>query len=274
MGYKLLVWNIKHFQGKELRLKEIASRIKAENPDIFGIIEFLAKKKVRSLVRKFPEYDFGMTDSKRSIEIIVGWKRKKFAQAIYTQRREFRVKEENLRPGALFSFKQKGKPGFDNILFLHTDSGKTKRDYNNRQIMFAKIWKLCKVLNKLETQNGNARLVALGDLNTMGKSGKKKPKIKGISASQEIEKLKIDALKANMQVLEKDQKLTYRSEGGSLKGNLDHVIASQDLTFKTRTNQELTYEISVKGWIQEKGKKQTQFIREISDHCYLVGEVA
>jgi len=276
VGYKFFVWNIKHFQGKDKRLNDISRRIKKEKPDVFGIIEFMAKKKVRKFVKKFPEYDFGFTDSKRSIEIIIGCKRNKFTQVVYTQRREFRVKEINLRPGALISFRQKKKTYFDNILFLHTDSGKGKRDYNNRQKMFKKVWKLNKVLKKLKIQKGKSRFITLGDLNTMGRTRNKKAKLSTIKAEDEIQKLKNSAIKAGMKVLEKDQEFTYRSAGGGLKGDLDHVIASNDLKFKTKPHPKdptKKIEISVKGWIQQKEKNRKNFIKEVSDHCYLVGQV-
>ena len=35
-----------------------------------------------------------------------------------------------------------------------------------------------------------------------------------------------------MQVLKKSHDLTYRSLGGSLRGDLDHIIASKDLEFE------------------------------------------
>ena len=90
----------------------------------------------------FRGYDFGLSDSKRRLEILVGWKRARFAQALYTQRREFDAKNPNLRPGALCSVRQTGEAAFHNFLFLHTDSGRRKTDYDNRQAMFKKIWKL------------------------------------------------------------------------------------------------------------------------------------
>ena len=110
----------------------------------------------------------------------------------------------------------------------------------------------------------------------MGRTRNKKAKLSTIKAQDEIQKLKDSAKNVDMQVLEKDQELTYRSAGGSLKGNLDHVIASNDLKFKTKPHPKDStkkIEISVKGWIQLKGTNRTNFIKEVSDHCYLVGQV-
>lgn len=60
------------------------------NPDIFGLLAFKAKVIMRKLMfTSFPKYDFAVTDSKMGTEITVGWKRDRFKQTIWTQKREF-----------------------------------------------------------------------------------------------------------------------------------------------------------------------------------------
>lgn len=108
MGFSFLSWNIKKFKANTLRTKKVADLIKKYNPDIFGILEFSNKDVARKLAfNNFKDYDFGITESRRDMEIIVGYKRTKFAQAIFTQRREFNANNLDLRPGAILSVRQK-----------------------------------------------------------------------------------------------------------------------------------------------------------------------
>lgn len=274
MGYRFLVWNVQHFRNDSAtRTARVAQMIRAFSPDVFGILEFKAKKSARRLVRDhFPHFDFAFTDSKRSIEILVGWRRNHFSQVMYTQRRDLQATVE-LRPGGLLSVRQQGNTQFDNLLFLHTDSGKSVKDYKNRQDVFKKIWKIKSRLQGLPGQGNQARFIALGDLNTMGRS--KTGNKKTIPAKDEIEKLEKDANSKGMTVLTKSHDKTYRSAGGSLTGNLDHVIASNDLRFQQWqfAGDPRTFAIEVDGWVNLTGSDQRTFIETVSDHSLLIGEV-
>jgi hypothetical protein len=276
MSFKFMSWNVRHFKGSsEKRIKEIDAHIGAEDPDIFGIIEFQAKDVARRMVTDYyDEYDFGMTDSKVGLDFLIGWKRRNFKQVIYTQRRDFMAGNINLRPGGLLSVQEKGMTVFTNMLFLHTDSGRTKGDYDNRQAMFSKIFSLKKAIEKLEIQQGNARLIVLGDLNTMGRA--KTATLPTIPADDEIDNLKQDAVAAGMRLLSKSHEKTWSNKSGSTKSNLDHVIASNDLNFSQFYfvgNSGSTFEIEVYGWNNIAESNRESWIKEISDHCALVGEV-
>ena len=120
MSFKFMSWNVKHFRGgSKSRIEKVDAHIGAEDPDVFGIIEFQAKDAARKIVTKYyHEYDFGMTDSKMGLDFLIGWRREKFQQVIYTQRREFMAGNINLRPGGLLSFLEEGKTAFTNMLFL------------------------------------------------------------------------------------------------------------------------------------------------------------
>lgn len=275
MSFKFMSWNIKHFQGgSQQRLEEVDAHIGAEDPDVFGIIEFQAKDAARKIITKYyPEYNFGMTDSKMQLDFLIGWRRGKFKQVIYTQRREFQAGNINLRPGGLLSFQEQGNTDFTNILFLHTDSGRTKKDYDNRQAMFSKIFSLKKAIEGLTIQNGNARLIVLGDLNTMGRA--KTATLPTVPAKDEIDKLEKDAQKAGMRLLTKSHEKTWSNKSGKQKSNLDHVIASNDLNFSQYyfvDNPANTFEIEVYGWNNVPESDRKSWIEEISDHCALVGE--
>jgi hypothetical protein len=276
MGYSFLVWNVEHFRGGQQRLDKVNDLIDHFMPDVFGILEFEAKDQARSLVNDhFYEYDFAFTDSKQEIEILVGWKRGKFDQVIYTQRREFQVNNSFLRPGGLFSFKQNGSNVFENILFLHTDSGTTQKDYDNRQAMFKKIWSMKKSIETLPSQQGQARFLVMGDLNTMGrkKLGPSKPSIR---SKDEIDTLKSDAQQNGMEVIQKSHQKTWSDSSGSKKSELDHVIVSSDIALRPRPvpgGDVDPAKIEVYGWNRLTGQAKISFIKNISDHCALYGEV-
>jgi hypothetical protein len=57
-----------------------------------------------------------------------------------------------------------------------------------------------------------------------------------LNAATEINELRADALANGMRVLSKSASLIYRSAGGSLRGNLDHVMVSSDLNVEAFTN--------------------------------------
>lgn len=267
-------WNVKQFRGDHNRTKQIIDIIEDLKPDVFGIIEFLAKDQVGTILNDdfFKDYDFAFTDSKEGIEIFVGWKKDKFSQAVFTQRRELQVGKVTMRPGALLSLKETPDDKFTNLLFLHTDSGKEFADYSNRQMMLQKVWDMNGKLTEIQDE---PRLIALGDLNTMGR--KKLSVVKPtIFKKTEIEDLEAEAEEFGMQVLKKSHDLTYRSLGGGLQGDLDHVIASKDLEFKEFSegnSPNNPHKIRVKGWIELDGTDRDDFIEFISDHCIIYGEI-
>ena len=287
MSFSFLVWNVEKFKAKDItRIQTVVDHIKNQAPDVFCILEFMGKSssvkpsKIKGAVRRlisrsFPTYDFGLTDSKKRIEILIGWKRSKFAQVFFTQRRELNARNQNLRPGGLLSIRQAGESSFHNLLFLHTKSGRSKEAFHNRQIMFKKIWKLKKALGGLRIQSGRARFVALGDLNTMGRSKiGSKPSISG---GDELRMLEKGAKAHGMRILSKSYDKTWSTISGSKKSSLDHVIASDDVSFQVWTylgESENKFEVEVLGWNERTGNARKSFIKNISDHCSLWAELA
>ncbi len=268
VGFSFLSWNIKQFRGSSSRTKKVEKLIKKYNPDIFGILEFSDKKVARKLASEnFRQYNFGITESRGQMEITIAYKRRKFDQVLFTQRREFKAGSIHLRPGAILSVRQKRQKSFDNILFLHTDSGTKNSDYKNRQTMFTKIWHLKRGLENLPIQKRKARLLIIGDLNTMGKNG--------ISAKQEITKLKNDAQNNGMIFLDKSHKKTW-SNSNNRQSDLDHCMISDDLQTQQwyfQENPDVLFPIIVDGWIDLKDSARKNFIKNISDHSLLYGEI-
>lgn len=276
MGFKFMSWNVRHFRGATAtRIQQVDEHIGAADPDVFGIIEFQAKEAARRIVTEYyDEYDFGMTDSKMGLDFLIGWRRGKFSQVIYTQRREFQAGNIDLRPGGLLSFQEEGRTDFTNMLFLHTDSGRERKDYQARQVMFSKVFHLKGALEGISIQNGNARLIVLGDLNTMGR--KKSGNWGTVRADEEIEKLKEDAEASGMRLLSKSHDKTWSNKSGSKRSDLDHVLASNDLEFNGFYfvgEPEKIFEIEVDGWNNRTGNARRAWIENISDHCALIGEL-
>ena len=83
-----------------------------------------------------------------------------------------------------------------------------------------------------------------------------------------------DALDAGMRVLSKSHPKTWSNGPSTKTSDLDHVIASNDLTFEILgSTSEGDYEIEVDGWNNElEGNERTDWIKNISDHCALVGK--
>ena len=166
MKFSFLSWNVRNYKGDPDRLEDADALITSLNPDVFGLIEFQAKKQVRELMfNRFREYDFAVTDSKQGLELTIGYRRGKFDQVIWTQKRDFMIRNEYLRPGGLMSVNI--GEAFYNLLFLHTKSGADREDHEARQLMLKKVWKLRRAL-AASAAGGKDNLIVLGDLNTMG----------------------------------------------------------------------------------------------------------
>ncbi len=276
--FSFLSWNVRHFKGGKPRLNDVDAFIAELGPDVFGLIEYQGKSSIRELmVDRFPEYDFAVTDSTGNLEVVVGYRRGKFDQVVWTQKRQFNDRKRHLRPGALISLRLGNE--FYNLLFLHTDSGTKEKDYKNRQKVFAKVWRLKKALGK-RAASGNSNLIVLGDLNTMGKG-------RTITGASEIRKLEKAAKKNGLRMLSKDWGATWSQWGKGPRGNrrklkvselddldtsnLDHVIAADEVQLEpTGDNGE---DVHVKGWRQLAGAKKTNFLWHLSDHCGLFGKV-
>ena len=287
MAFTFMVWNVEKFKATSAaRIQAVADHIRQDDPDVFCLLEFMGKSSarrpsqkrdaVRTLISEhFPDYDFGLTDSKQRIEILVGWKSGVFDQVLYTQRREFDPSPNStLRPGALLSLREAGETAFHNLLFLHLDSGRDEQAFKNRASMFKHIAKLKTAIQAISVQRGDARFIAMGDLNTMGKSGTSTEP--SVSALNEIAQMINRFNGAEMTVLSKAFDRTFSNASGRLRAPLDHVVASNDLKFELWTKPAIDndpFEIDVRGWVDLEGAARRHFIDNISDHCSLTGVI-
>jgi hypothetical protein len=272
--FTFLVWNVEHFAPDPGRTKIVADTIKAAHPqnkdiDVMGILEVKDVNVTELMLTHFPNYDFYITDGPQVQEILVGVRRGVFEQKIFTQKREFKVGNERLRPGALMSLRQAGSQRWTQLLFLHTDSGTAAGDFGNRFEMFEKVAKLRTALAKQAASTD--RLIALGDLNTMGLNYPARSRVR-IKGSEEIAEL---ARFTGMTVAEKDVAATWRDANGRIKdSNLDHVLHSPNvqLALLGIASNGNAVPIHTAGWPKMPGADGARFVETISDHAILVGE--
>jgi endonuclease/exonuclease/phosphatase family metal-dependent hydrolase len=270
MKFSVLSWNIEHFKASAARLKKVATHIRKQSPDIFCLLE-VESMDVRTLMEKeFAGYDFALTDGPQVQEILVGWRRAKFDQAIFSQKREFDVGNSRLRPGALLSVRQAGV--WYNLLFLHTDSGTDAPAFGNRAEMFDKTWSLKSALDKNLGGAGASRLIVMGDLNTMGLMfPRPAKKFVRVDAPTEIAALGEAAAAAGMALLKKDRPATWKGSAG--ESDLDHAMASASLAFTRFGSAVDAPQVKVKGWPDLSGAEQTRFLADMSDHASMYLEV-
>jgi endonuclease/exonuclease/phosphatase family metal-dependent hydrolase len=273
MGFKLLSWNVESFDGNGAQLADVTDRIEHHSPDVFGLFE-VESLAVLDLMRKhLPDYDYSLTDGPQNKEILVGVRRTKFTQVVFSQKREFKVYNPYLRPGALVTLETGGK--LYNLLFLHTDSGTEARDFGNRYQMIEKIWSLRLALGKLADHLAQEnRFVALGDLNTMGMLFPyRKKSDERVSEEEEIEALREYASRRNMVLLRKELDATWSD--GRIESDLDHVLATNETTFTSLGQRDdgEPFSVMVRGWQQLQGTERLNFIEHVSDHCFLYCEI-
>lgn len=283
-AFSVLSWNIEHLKDKQPnRIKRVVETLKSENPDVFALYEIEGKYIYDDLVTKMPNYSFHITEGRQTQEILVGVKNR--LTSFFSQRIEFRSGNAFLRPGAMLSIK------LDNedytLMFLHLKSLTKPIGLGIRDDQFERLYKLKKKLDKKAGDTKRAHFIALGDLNTMGMDyrGKKYD----IPAHAELDKLDKDIKRKSVKMrrLTKSTANTW-SNGSSSSyspSNLDHVIASDHLTFKawkskepinetTDTHVEGKSEVDVRGWVDQTTiAKQDKWISEFSDHSYLYFEI-
>lgn len=265
MAIRAIFWNVENYTDDNAgRAQRVVDHVAANDPEIISFSEIKDKDALRTiLMEKLTTYDFAITDGDQGIELLTGWKRGVFDQALFTQRREFKAGNTFLRPGSLLAVKQ-GR-AYYNFLFLHMDSGTKDTDYRNRQDMFEKVWGLKERLDEID--GNSARLVVMGDFNTMGK--RPRGGEAGVTGAQEIENLANDAQSAGMSLAKKNRDNTWAdvdSNGGlNRQSDLDHVLVSNAVSLADLGSGE---KVSVRGWVDANDDAERfDFVEHISDHC-------
>lgn len=264
-AFSLASWNVEHFKDDETRINRVVDFLKQQNPDVLALYEVEGKTIFQTLTQKMPAYSFHITEGPQTQEILVGVRGG--LSAFFTQKVEFKAGNPGLRPGALLTVKISGKN--HTLLFLHTKSLNSPVGLGLRDDMFSRAFDFKrKVLDKAAGGAGKANFMFLGDLNTMGM---KYPFNKSIDATVELQKLDKGAQKVKMRRLTKNKPNTWwNGPGTSLPpSNLDHVVASDQLQFKSFAGAD----VDVRGWPALPTGQQGDWIKRFSDHGLLYMEV-
>ncbi len=268
-------WNVKHFtDGDHDRADRVVAFLSKQTPDVIGIYEVSGKEVWRELMDRMEGYSFFITEGANSQEILVGIR--KDVTAFVTQRLEFQSGLSAMRPGALVNARVDGNDY--QLLFLHVASMNDPRGFGIRADMLQRAIDLKKTLDGASV-NGRANYLFLGDLNTMGmrfeydkqpdEHRRQRIQRDEVLPEREIGGLDWRARSVGMRLLTKTHELTYRS-AGDLRGNLDHVVASEHLKF----NPMGAAEVAVMGWPElAEAAEQTKWVKSHSDHGLLYFEV-
>lgn len=266
MDLKILAWNVEHFKDEPARMKRIAKFVEAETPDIFGLMEVEGKTVFGEFTKRFPNYNFSITEGKQSQEIMIGWKNG--LSAFMTQRNEFKRSNPYLRPGALLTV-QTGATKPLTILFAHLKSSPSPEGYGLRDAMFIKVRKLKKKLDEA-VGTGGAKFLLLGDLNTMGMdlSFSKKDQ----TGPEEIKRMKSVFKSSKLSHQTPSHPATWSNGSNSRydPAELDHVFASDNVKLKDLGG---GVRVRVAGWAEKTTvAQQDKWIRDFSDHTPLIFE--
>lgn len=265
-AFSLASWNVEHFRNDAGRVRRVVTFLGAQKPDVFALLEVEGKDVYDALVTRMPGYQFHITEGPQTQEALVGVK--KGMTAFFTQKIEYKSGNQYLRPGALLTLHVDGVNY--SILFLHTKSSSDPIGLGIRDDQFSRAFKFKrKVLDKAMTGNQKANFIFLGDLNTMGMDY---PFNQSVEVEWELKKLERDARKAGMRRLQKNAPATWSNGSRSRyrPADLDHVVASDHLTFKAYAGTD----VDVRGWpALATATQQDAWIKQYSDHGLLYLEV-
>jgi endonuclease/exonuclease/phosphatase family metal-dependent hydrolase len=273
--FSVAAWNVEHFRDDPsgVRVNRVVDFVAAQSPDVFALFEVEGATVFEALMSRMPQYTFQITEGPQTQEILVGVR--KTLSAFITQRIEFRSGTTHMRPGQLVSIKKDGKNYA--LLFLHLASGTNPRGMGLRDDMIERAFEFRKTLDKSEGGAGKARYLFLGDLNTMGLEY---PFDRSIEAQIEIQKADRYAKRKSigMRRLAKTHEHTWFNGSGSRlpPSSLDHVYASENLTFRTFAppGGGAPVEVSVRGWVDEATDAgKDAWIGKYSDHSLIFLEV-
>jgi len=120
----------------------------------------------------------------------------------------------------------------------------------------------------------SGRLLVLGDLNTMGlQFPKKRAADERVSEAEEVEALGKFGSPVAVGMITKSHDETFNN--GRLVSNLDHVLSSSNVRFKSLGTRPdgVTFQVRVVGWNQLTGTARKNYIDNLSDHSALYVEV-
>jgi hypothetical protein len=270
-AFSVLSWNVEHFGAvsgnmpPEKPVGPIIDLIVEQDADVVAIYEVVGATVFQEVTTKMSDYSFHITEGPQTQEILVGVR--KTLTAFFTQRVEFNSGVTVLRPGALLTITLDGINYC--LLFLHLKSLTDPRGFGLRDDQTERALKFRNVLNNA-SPDGEANYIFLGDLNTMGMN--LTFSTKDLSAGEEIARLEARCPSRKLAVLDKSEPATFwpGSTSSLAPSNLDHVVASDHLTFRDFGGAV----VSVRGWPQEPtDEAKDEWAATFSDHAMLFFEV-
>jgi len=269
-AFSVASWNVEHFKNSGPSNAERLAFLAEQKPDVIGLYEVEGAEVWRELMDALPRYSFFITEGQNTQEILVGIG--PGITGFLTQKVEFQSGISAMRPGAFLTVRAEEQQY--SLLFLHVASWPEARGFGLRADMIERAFAFKKVLDK--AAQGAARYMLLGDLNTMGldyvygrdPAAPKKLLHARVPAEHEIERLRHLAGEAGMRLLDKNAEATWYGSA-SKRSNLDHVVASDNVTFKQFGGAE----VDVRGWPKLPADEQAGWSKKYSDHALLYFEV-
>ena len=275
--FSIASWNVEHFKDDLARVERVVAFLADYKPDLFALYEVEGKHVFDALVTKMPGYTFQITEGAQTQEILIGVR--KNLTAFITQKTEYKSGTTHMRPGQLVTVRVDGINY--SVLFLHVASGNDPRGMGLRDDMVERALDFRKALaaqDKASGGDGTIRYLFLGDLNCMGMDY---PFDCAIPSETELRKWDRSATrppKNKMRRLVKSHDFSWSNGSGSSipDSNLDHVYATENLTFRAYLRADATpAEVKVTGWADFAANpaKKDKWIKDYSDHSLLYLEV-
>jgi hypothetical protein len=276
MKFSVMFWNVERYRGGGEQMALLHEDITAADPDILCLCGITDKGSLRHLIREqLHGYDISVTDDYGRVELATAWRRGKFDQVIFTQRREFGSDESQLRPGSLVSVLVDGTEY--HTLFLYTDGGTSYRDYQDRLDTYDKVWDLKTSLDEISSAPDGARLLVMGDMETVGK--RRQGRYPAVESETEIEDLADQARSVGMRMLSKTHDATTIEVPGGDRPpvlmNLDHALATPNISFGILGGQTgvRSAEVRVSGWTRLDDRTRDTYVDSISKHAPIYCEI-
>jgi len=267
-AFSVVSWNCEHWREGDPRNADRVGLLADQEADVVALYEVEGREVWRAVMDGLPGYSFFITEGQNTQEILVGVG--PGTTAFLTQKVEFQGRDAFMRPGAFLTVRAGGADY--SLLFLHLASMTDARGFGLRTDMIERAFEFKGYLDGIVKDKAN--FIFMGDLNVMGLDyvyGKEGGNLlrDRVSAEHELAAVGYRAGKAGMRVLAKTAEVTWRG-GGKMRSNLDHVVASEQITFEQAGGAE----VEVRGWPQLPEAEQEEWVEKFSDHALLYFEVS
>lgn len=281
---RLVFWNVRnmgddeHVKDETDRVQAIADLIVNEDVDVACIAEVVGediKTKMNDVLP--PGYTIHQTTSENFHGIMTIFKNAANRKTVIQQRNEFKGPKGKDRAYPLIEITQNDQKIA--ILPMHAKAGSRDFDFNLRQHRLQDVSNLAVSLHEKQVP-----LIALGDMNTVGK----KEKVDAQSELRRAEYLLYDPATefayedwdaAKMILLPKDSPNSWKGIGKDSKfdeSDMDHVFVSEWFAdnIKEIDGNADGAKVKVGGWTEQASEEaRKQWVKENSDHGYIMLDI-